>query len=76
MKHEISGEGSREISAYKLPICDPDTERRNFPGYQTHSPGESLMNQISEEGTTETRKGSGMNKSHSQEAGEMKRRFS
>lgn len=75
MKHEISGPGSCEISAYKLPVCDQDTERRNFPGYQTHTPGEALMEEISCEGTTETRSGGGMNYSHKNAAGELKYRF-
>lgn len=73
--HEISGEGSCQISAYKLPHTDQDTTRRNFPGYQTHSFGESLMNTVSEEGSTETRGGKETNKSHSQAAGELKRKF-
>lgn len=75
MKHEISGEGSCEISAYKLPVCDQDTERRNFPGYKTHTFGEELLNAVSCEGTTETRGGKETNKSHSVEAGQLKRRF-
>jgi hypothetical protein len=69
--HEISGDGSCQISAYKLPSTDQDKERRNFPGYETHTPGEALMNEISDMGTTETRKGQGMN----HPSGELKRRF-
>lgn len=57
MKHEITGDGSCQISAFKLPCTDTDTERRNFPGYQTHALAESAMKEISEEGTTETRNG-------------------
>lgn len=55
--HEISGEQSSSISAYKLPVCDQDTERRNFPGYQTHTLSKDLMDEACEEGTTETRSG-------------------
>ena len=73
--HEISGEQSSKISAFKLSATDPSSERRNFPGYQTHSFGEELMNKVSMEGSTETRGGKETNKSHSQAAGEMKRKF-
>lgn len=57
MKHEITGDRSCEISAFKLPVTDQDTERRNFPGYQTHTLTESMMEEISEQGTTDTRSG-------------------
>jgi hypothetical protein len=72
---EITGEQSSNISSFKLSATDTDTERRNFQGYQTHSLSEAMSNEISMEGTTETRKGGGMNKSHSYAAGEMRRRF-
>jgi hypothetical protein len=75
MKHEITGPESCELSAFKLPVTDQDTERRNFPGYQTHSFGEDLMDKVSMEGSTETRGGRETNKSHSHAAGELKRRF-
>ena len=73
--HEISGDGSCQISAYKLPTTDQDKERRNFPGYKTDTPGSSLMDEISCEGSTETRGGKGMNHSHANEAGKLKRNF-
>ena len=55
--HEISGDGSCQISAFKLSSTDQDTERRNFPGVQTHSFGKELMDKVSQEGTTKTRGG-------------------
>lgn len=55
MKHEISGEGSCEISAYKLSACDTDTERRNFAGYETHTPGQAMIDEVTRAGTTHTR---------------------
>lgn len=36
--HEISGDGSCKIEAYKLPCTDQDKERRNFPGYEEYTP--------------------------------------
>lgn len=36
--HEITGDGSCEISAYKLTATDQDKERRNFQGYQEYTP--------------------------------------
>lgn len=73
--HEISGDGSCQISAFKLPCTDQDTTRRNFPGYQTHSFGEELLNAISCEGSTNTRGGKETNHSYKGYAGEMKRNF-
>jgi hypothetical protein len=32
-EHAITEDGSHRIEAYKLPITDQDTERRNFKGY-------------------------------------------
>lgn len=35
--HEITGDGSHEISSYGLTKTDQDTERRNFPGCQEYT---------------------------------------
>lgn len=51
--HEIVGDGSCEISAYNLSITDQDKERRNFPGFQTHSLTEGMKG--TDSGTTHTR---------------------
>lgn len=70
MQHEISGEQSSHISAFKLPVTNQDTERRNFPGYETYSPGASLMEAVSNEGSTAWEK----HLSHVNQV-ELKRRF-
>jgi len=55
--NEITGEQSSSISAFKLSATDTDTERRNFPGYATHTLAKDLMDEACEEGTTHTRGG-------------------
>lgn len=60
-EHAITADKSCRIEAYKLAATDVCHERRNFPGYATHTPGEALMNSISCEGTTDTRGGKDMN---------------
>lgn len=55
--HEITGEQSSLISSFGLPVTDQDTERRNFPGYQTYALSQDMMDEACEEGTTETRSG-------------------
>ena len=76
-KHSVDGEGSHKREAYKLPSTDQDKERRNFPGYTVSTPGQDLMDEISCEGTTETRGGKGMNDAYdkSKENRFLKRRF-
>lgn len=39
------------ISSYKLPVCDVDREKRNFPGYHEY---ENMLPMTDEGGTTET----------------------
>lgn len=39
------------MTSYKLPICDVDTQRRNFPGYKEYLNGLPFTD---EGGTTET----------------------
>jgi hypothetical protein len=71
-KHEITGDKSCGIEAFKLPCTDQDKERRNFPGYETSVPGQDLMDEISHEGTTDTRGKRGMNKSGGSYPGKRK----
>jgi hypothetical protein len=69
-EHGIHGEGSHKGTAYKLPITNQDTERRNFQGYQKSEPGKELMDEISGEGTT----GKG-NRGNYKDFKELKRHF-
>lgn len=39
------------ISSYNLPVCDTQSERRNFPGYTEY---ENMLPMTDESGTTET----------------------
>jgi hypothetical protein len=57
----VTGSGSHKLSAYELPVCNQDQDRRNFPGYHKSVPGDELMDLVSHEGTTETRGGKGVN---------------
>lgn len=43
---------SSDINAYKLPVCDVDTEYRNFPGVAISVL--SGWEEVSESGTTDT----------------------
>lgn len=73
-EHCVDGPESCNISSYKLSSTDQDRERRNFSGYEKHTPAKDLMDAISCEGTTETRGGKSMN--HTGYSGiELPRRF-
>lgn len=61
-EHAITENGSCSIESYKLAITNQDTERRNFPGYKTHTLTEAMNKEISEEGTTHSRKSNGKKK--------------
>lgn len=75
-EHSIDGEGSHKGEAYKLPVTSQDKERRNFPGYTKSNPSTDLMNEISCEGTTETRGGKGMNEAYDySKTAHLSRRF-
>ena len=71
----VQGESSCEISSYKLPVCNTDEEKRNFPGYETHALAEAVMNDISQGGTTESRGGGGMHGASKGEVRSLKRNF-
>lgn len=78
MEHGITGDRSCEISSYKLSATNTDTERRNFQGYQTHTPGEALMDCISEPGTTytdEKTESKATSRLERSKSNELKRRF-
>lgn len=50
MKENIRASEGPVHEDYNLPVCDVDTQRRNFPGYAMH--GELDWKEISEPGNT------------------------
>lgn len=45
-------------ASYRLPVIDVCKQLRNFPGYQKSVPGEALIREVMEGGSTDTGIGS------------------
>jgi hypothetical protein len=68
--------GGHKYSDWELPVCETDKDRRTFPGWYVLEPDPKYMDDISNDGTTETRGGNKTNKAvKAQPVHQMPRRF-